>query len=73
MGVYYPWPMPDPGPTEASFFITLGPTPHLNDRHSVFGKVTKGVDVVSKIGAVQTGSMDKPVEPVVMNTVTIIR
>ena len=62
-----------PNTNGSQFFITLGPTPHLDRKHSVFGAVVKGMDVVQKIGAVQVGKNDRPVTPVVMNKVTIER
>jgi peptidyl-prolyl cis-trans isomerase A (cyclophilin A) len=62
-----------PNTNGGQFFITLGPTPHLDDRHSVFGEIVEGMDVVKRIGRTKTGDRDRPVKDVVINKITIER
>ena len=62
-----------PNTNGSQFFITLAPTEWLNGKHTIFGEVVEGMEIIGKIGSVRTGPGDKPLTAVVVKNVAIQR
>jgi cyclophilin family peptidyl-prolyl cis-trans isomerase len=61
----------DPDSATSQFYITLAPTPKLDGKYAVFGKVIEGLDVVMAIGQVEVDPDDRPVIPVTLKAITM--
>ena len=57
----------------SQFFITLKPTPWLDNKHTIFGRIYSGMKIIQRMGMVATDKQDKPTHPITIHTATPYR
>ena len=62
----------DPDSAGSQFFIMVEKAPHLDGQYAAFGKITEGMDAADRIVSVETDYRDKPLEPQVIRTITVV-
>ena len=61
-----------PDTNGSQFFLTLGPTSHLDGKHAIFGRVCKGIGILNRLGSVQTDQDDRPTDPIkIIDTILV--
>ena len=61
-----------PNSNGSQFFVTVAPAPWLDGKHTIFGEVTEGYDIVERIAGVETGPQDRPVDDVVIERIEVV-